>query len=174
MKAVSVAVRLTLGAMLTVAIGCGGVGQREITTTPIVSRAIARPPAPIPPPPPLQPPPPQQPERSLSGKEIGFAERELPGLLGNLWYPGAEVCTCSHTVRNDGEWAKVTLLMPSGEKVRDIIDYYELRYPDGERKGNDEYLFETERPGDRRPVLVHLFRAKNGTEATRFIARLRV
>jgi hypothetical protein len=119
------------------------------------------------------PPPPQMPEqRGMTGQDAGFAESELPTLLGYLWYPDAELSQCSHSHRGGGTWPTVTLVMPSDEKPRDIINYYEVRYPGGERKGNDEYLFSTERPGDKRPVQVHLLRAKDGSEATRFVARI--
>ncbi|MGC4045886.1 MAG: hypothetical protein QM758_19010 [Armatimonas sp.] len=66
----------------------------------------------------------------------------------------------------------MTLIMPSDEKPRDIINYYEVRYPGGERKGNDEYHFSTQRPGDEHPVQVHLLRAVDGSEATQFVARI--
>jgi hypothetical protein len=111
-------------------------------------------------------------EGRISGVDLGYAEKELPALLGNLWYPEAKISACSHSQRSNGAWTRVTLVMPSDEKTRDIINYYEVRYPTGERKGNDEYTFTAERPGDHKPVRVQLLRATDGSEATRFVARI--
>ncbi|MGC4045880.1 MAG: hypothetical protein QM758_18980 [Armatimonas sp.] len=67
-----------------------------------------------------------------------------PHLLGLLRYPDAKLSLCSHYSEVTGSGPRATQT-PSDEKPRDIINYYELRYPGGERKGNDEYHFSTHR-----------------------------
>ena len=118
--------------------------------------------------PPVPPPPHADDDKPLNGSELGHAEVELPGLLGELWYPDAEI-SC-HSRRGAGQWSSVTLLAPSDEKIRGVLDYYELRFPGGERK-NNEYVAETTRPGDDAPTRLHIFRATTGGDAGKILIR---
>ncbi len=179
MNAVKPVAWLACGASLAVA-GCNGGAAEKNYDAPVdlssrspsrVASAYAPAPSPgrfVPAPPPPLP----RAEAKISGVDLGYADKELPALLGNLWYPDAKISACSHSQRGNGAWSRVTLVMPSDEKTRDIINYYEVRYPTGERKGNDEYTFTAERPGDHKPVKVHLVRATDGSEATQFVARI--
>lgn len=186
MNAVTLFVRLGIGAMLISAAGCDlppisldkldkSVEQPIVLPTQSSTlRASFLPGIPSAPSISLPaPPPPRMPEQGISGQDAGYAESELPFLLGYLWYPDAKLSLCSHTQRNQGHWSLVTLILPTDEKPRDIINYYEVRYPSGERKGNEEYSFETKRPGDDRPTQVHLFLAQEGSEATQYVVRIR-
>ena len=134
-------------------------------------RSVAALPGPLPTPP-VPPPPHGDTDARLSGEEIGFAEVELPSLLGDLWYPDSQVSLHSQRGRNGANlWPSVTLLAPSDEKIRGVLDYYELRFPGGERKG-DEYITAATRPGDDAPARLHVFRAKSGGDAGKILIRL--
>ena len=111
-------------------------------------------------------------EKALTGSEVGLAEVELPKLLGELWYPDAGLSLRSERGEgNRGHWPKVTLLVPKDEKIRGVLDYYELHFPGGERK-NNEYIAEALRPGDETRTRLHIFRATRGSDSGRIVIRL--
>ena len=65
----------------------------------------------------------------------------------------------------------MTLLAPEDEKIRGVLDYYELHFPGGERT-NNEYIAEAKRPGDETLTRVHIFRATQGSDSGRIVIRL--
>jgi hypothetical protein len=111
-------------------------------------------------------------EPTLTGREVGQAEVELPKLLGELWYPDSKLSL--HSERGAGHvgtWPKVTLLAPDDEKIQGVLDYYELRYPGGERK-NGEYVAEGKRVGDGSLSRIHVYRAKSGFASGQIVIRI--
>lgn len=124
---------------------------------------------PTPAPPPL---PERDREPTLTGREVGLAEVELPKLLGELWYPDAKLSL--HSERGAGHvgtWPKVTLLAPEDEKIQGVLDYYELRFPGGERN-NGEYVVEGKRVGDDSLSRIHVYRAKSGFASGQIVIRI--
>jgi hypothetical protein len=111
-------------------------------------------------------------ESTLTGREVGQAEVELPKLLGELWYPDSKLSL--HSERGTGHvgtWPKVTLLAPDDEKIQGVLDYYELRFPGGERK-NGEYVAEGKRVGDGSLARIHIYRAKSGFASGQIVIRI--
>ena len=122
------------------------------------------------------PPPPSLPELdrepTLTGREVGQAEVELPKLLGELWYPDSKLSLHSERgAGHVGHWPKVTLTAPDDEKIQGVLDYYELRFPGGERKGG-EYVAEAKRVGDDSLAQIHVYRAKSGFASGQIVIRI--
>ena len=111
-------------------------------------------------------------EPTLTGREAGQAEVEVPKLLGELWYPDSKLSL--HSERGSGHagrWPKVTLLAPDDENIQGVLDYYELRFPGGERK-NGEYVAEARRAGDDSLARIHVYRARSGFASGQIVIRI--
>jgi hypothetical protein len=84
-------------------------------------------------------------------KDPAESQAQVQQLLGNGYFPGAEVDPASVETDADGNpvWPNIVLDVP-GDRLNDVLDYYTQIYPNADIQDNQETV--VVRPGDDRQM----------------------
>ena len=120
--------------------------------------------------------------RDLTPAEVAEAERDLPALLGALWYPGATLNTThsayiGRTFREGAPRYRLPYpfisLSPPTEDFKTVCAYYENAAPGGKYLKSGVYVAEKIlRPGDGITVRVVVAKPEKGPYAGRILVML--